>query len=138
MLPYQTGLRQISPFHLACKVKEKAINEPLIAPPPLGDWYYGDGPLDSYVLTPHVLLTPEAKALEEGQTTLWTAIEISGQLSRSLVINKPHDDSDSLDGISRLGHADITSGVFVENRIACAANSTKRHLSVRLPVQLNS
>ncbi|ORY63166.1 uncharacterized protein BCR38DRAFT_410123 [Pseudomassariella vexata] len=38
--------------------------------------------LDPYLLVPHIAITPETKILEDGETTLWAAIEISGQLCR--------------------------------------------------------
>lgn len=42
------------------------------------------GPADSisdpYMLIPHISITPESKALDDEQTSIWAAVEISGQL----------------------------------------------------------
>jgi hypothetical protein len=36
--------------------------------------------MDPYVLVPHITITPEASTLNAGDTTVWVAIEVSGQL----------------------------------------------------------
>ncbi|KAL7627536.1 hypothetical protein AAE478_001729 [Parahypoxylon ruwenzoriense] len=43
--------------------------------------FNGNAP-DPYVLVPHVSVTPESRTLNDGQSNLWVAIEISGQLFR--------------------------------------------------------
>ncbi|KAI0152377.1 hypothetical protein F4776DRAFT_26282 [Hypoxylon sp. NC0597] len=35
---------------------------------------------DPYMLIPHISITPESRALNDGQSSIWAAIEISGQL----------------------------------------------------------
>ncbi|KAI1386367.1 uncharacterized protein F4822DRAFT_314167 [Hypoxylon trugodes] len=47
--------------------------------------------LDPYLLIPHVSITPESKSLNDGQSYIWTAIEISGQLSYPHASNSNHE-----------------------------------------------
>ncbi|KAI1461367.1 hypothetical protein F4805DRAFT_280017 [Annulohypoxylon moriforme] len=46
---------------------------------------------DPYMLIPHVSITPESKTLNDGQSSIWTAIEISGQLFHPRVGNSTYD-----------------------------------------------
>ncbi|CAJ2513587.1 Uu.00g017060.m01.CDS01 [Anthostomella pinea] len=54
--------------------------------PPTSNSFFGsattDGSIcDPYMLVPHISITPEIRTLEEGQSSVWAAIKISGQLS---------------------------------------------------------
>lgn len=67
-------------------------------------------PRQSYVLAPHVVITPEATALEPGRHSLWAAIEVSGRLwpaSESVIEPKPCQErsgySKSLSGCDQQG-----------------------------------
>ncbi|KAI1409665.1 hypothetical protein F5Y13DRAFT_203317 [Hypoxylon sp. FL1857] len=40
---------------------------------------------DPYMLIPHISITPESRSLTDGQSSIWAAIEISGQLSHPRV-----------------------------------------------------
>ncbi|KAI0840927.1 hypothetical protein F5Y06DRAFT_233418 [Hypoxylon sp. FL0890] len=46
---------------------------------------------DPYMLIPHISITPESRSLNDGQSSIWTAIEISGQLFRPRVGNPCYD-----------------------------------------------
>ncbi|KAI0888938.1 uncharacterized protein GGS22DRAFT_65182 [Annulohypoxylon maeteangense] len=46
---------------------------------------------DPYMLIPHVSITPESKSLNDGQSGIWTAVEISGQLFHPRTCNSTHD-----------------------------------------------
>ncbi|KAI0899705.1 hypothetical protein F4806DRAFT_505898 [Annulohypoxylon nitens] len=46
---------------------------------------------DPYMLIPHISITPESKTLDDGQSRVWTAIEISGQLFHPRVSNSSYD-----------------------------------------------
>ncbi|KAI0171866.1 hypothetical protein GGR52DRAFT_445065 [Hypoxylon sp. FL1284] len=49
------------------------------------------GIYDPYMLVPRISITPEAKASSDGQSSIWMAIEISGQLSHPRVGNSTHN-----------------------------------------------
>ncbi|KAI1776860.1 hypothetical protein F4818DRAFT_457502 [Hypoxylon cercidicola] len=49
------------------------------------------GICDPYMLIPHISITSEAKTLNEGQSSVWMAVEISGQLSHPRTSNSTHD-----------------------------------------------
>lgn len=57
-----------------------------------------DTVLDPYLLVPNVSITPEVRTVDGGQSSLWAAIEISGQLFRPYV----SDDVYNTPGISSL------------------------------------
>ncbi|KAI0111915.1 hypothetical protein F4814DRAFT_372082 [Daldinia grandis] len=46
---------------------------------------------DPYILAPHVSIIPESKSLEDGQSNIWVAIEISGRLFHPRVDDSIHD-----------------------------------------------
>ncbi|KAI1481539.1 hypothetical protein F4774DRAFT_35329 [Daldinia eschscholtzii] len=46
---------------------------------------------DSYILVPYISITPEAKSLEDGQSDIWAAIEISGRLFQPRVDDSTYD-----------------------------------------------
>ncbi|KAI1210874.1 uncharacterized protein F4807DRAFT_420703 [Annulohypoxylon truncatum] len=53
---------------------------------------------DPYMLIPHVSITPELKTLDDGQSSIWTAVEISGQLFHPRVSNPTYDSAYSTAG----------------------------------------
>ncbi|KAI1769500.1 hypothetical protein GGR53DRAFT_2106 [Hypoxylon sp. FL1150] len=53
------------------------------------------GVYDPYMLIPHISITPEAKYLNDGQSSIWMAVEISGQLSHPRLNNSTHDSNTS-------------------------------------------
>ncbi|KAI1470734.1 uncharacterized protein F4812DRAFT_456746 [Daldinia caldariorum] len=46
---------------------------------------------DPYILVPHISIIPESKSLEDGQSDVWTAIEISGRLFHPRGDNSAYD-----------------------------------------------
>ncbi|XXG98547.1 hypothetical protein Hte_004872 [Hypoxylon texense] len=48
------------------------------------------GIYDPYMLVPHISITPEANILNEGQSSVWMAVEISGQLSHPRINSSTH------------------------------------------------
>ncbi|KAI2469402.1 hypothetical protein F4781DRAFT_431450 [Annulohypoxylon bovei var. microspora] len=46
---------------------------------------------DPYMLIPHISITPELKTLDDGHSSIWTAVEISGQLFHPRVGNSTYD-----------------------------------------------
>ncbi|RYO95529.1 hypothetical protein DL764_007689 [Monosporascus ibericus] len=49
-----------------------------------------DGTHDPYLLVPNISITPEARTLKDVQSSVWVAIEISGQLSKPSVPGDVH------------------------------------------------
>ncbi|RYP52401.1 hypothetical protein DL768_002432 [Monosporascus sp. mg162] len=49
-----------------------------------------DGAHDPYLLVPNISITPEERTLKEVQSSMWVAIEISGQLSKPSVPDDAH------------------------------------------------
>ncbi|RYP32364.1 hypothetical protein DL767_005229 [Monosporascus sp. MG133] len=49
-----------------------------------------DGTHDPYLLVPDISITPEARTLKDVQSSMWVAIEISGQLSKPSVPDDVH------------------------------------------------
>ncbi|OTB08117.1 hypothetical protein M426DRAFT_7922 [Hypoxylon sp. CI-4A] len=45
---------------------------------------------DPYLLVPHVTITPESETLNDGRSSIWVAVEISGQLSHPCADNSTH------------------------------------------------
>ncbi|KAI1105871.1 hypothetical protein F4804DRAFT_349748 [Jackrogersella minutella] len=56
----------------------------------LVDAHTSDFTPDPYMLVPHVSITPESRTLDDGQSYIWTAIEVSGQLFHPRVGNSTY------------------------------------------------
>ncbi|KAK4463692.1 hypothetical protein QBC42DRAFT_222120 [Cladorrhinum samala] len=84
-----------SMFHMARRANDMEIDtDDIVTPPrsplppdpdpgsPSGE-LDDAAPLEPSVLVPHIVVTPENKALDEGAVTLWATIQISTQISRA-------------------------------------------------------
>jgi hypothetical protein len=68
-------------------------------PPPGGPGYgQSSRPPEHKVLVPHITITPEVSALEDGNDMIWVAVEVSGRIMPSNGNGEalsPHEDADA-------------------------------------------